>query len=233
MSDLYYATPDGQAAGPVSLDALRRLRDAGQIDDLTPVIPVGAQTWGTYAEYAGTVAAPPRTPTPAPYTPAAYTSAPTQPVASTAPGTRASSAYDAPAEPGLLLRVAGNPVLYVGAYLLFMIPTYVLPYMGSNSHILRNAGQAINRDMGNAAGAAALNVPFYLHLILLGLLVVLGFVRGHRIGKRWLVLFPALALAFDMLPVLTLIPLVPTAMHLAAIIAGVVGTERAAVPARA
>ena len=127
---------------------------------------------------------------------------------------------------GLLARIVSNPALYVVSYIVVMIPTYVLPYFGSNSHIARGVVSAINTDMGNAGAASALRVPFLIHLALLGLLVLFGYARGRLVGKSWLVVFPGLALAFDMLPVLTLIPLVPTVMHLCAVIQGVVGTSR-------
>lgn len=120
----------------------------------------------------------------------------------------------------LLRRVTANPVTYAVGYLAFMLPTYVLPYFGSNSHLLRTTAQAISTDVGRG-GSSALSVPFYLHLLCLAALVALGAARGRQIGKPWLAVFPGLAFAFDMLPVLTLIPLVPTAMHLAAIIVGV------------
>ena len=138
------------------------------------------------------------------------------------PNAPAPFSVDAPAATavGLLRRVTVSPVTYAVGYVAFMIPTYVLPYFGSNSHLLRSTAQAISTDMGRG-GAGALSIPFYLHLLCLAALVALGTARGRQIGKPWLTVFPGLALAFDMLPVLSLIPLVPTVMHLAAIIVGV------------
>lgn len=120
------------------------------------------------------------------------------------------------------MRIATNPVLYVVGYLVLMIPTYVLPYFGSNSHIARETAGAIGNALaGSSEVGSALRLPFWFHLICLVLLVGLALLRGRRIGRAWLAVFPAVALAFDMAPVLSLIPFVPTVLHLLAIILGV------------
>lgn len=118
-----------------------------------------------------------------------------------------------------------NPVVFVGAYLAFMIPTYVLPYFGSNSVAARVATAAV----AAAAGVRQpLFVPFYLHLICLAALCVLAYTRGSVVDKKWLLIFPFLAMVFDLTPVLAWIPLVPTVMHLLTIILGVVGARAVA-----
>jgi len=63
------------------------------------------------------------------------------------------------------------------------------------------------------------------------ILCFLCWIRGAYVAKTWLVIFPILALVFDFAPGLSLIPMIPTVMHLLAIILGVVGV-RAAVPAQ-
>lgn len=68
-----------------------------------------------------------------------------------------------------LLKLIANAPTYVVLYLVLMVPTYLLPYMGSNSAVL------------NASGSAAgigLSPAFWLHLILLLILCVLGWARG-------------------------------------------------------
>lgn len=107
-----------------------------------------------------------------------------------------------------------------------MIPTHVLPYMGSNSHVTRGAANAVASAYGGD-GSIFFSLLFYLHLIFLAGLIALAYLRGREIGKTWLVIFPVLAAVFDMAPVLNLIPLVPTAMHVLAIILGVAVTSRA------
>ena len=46
-------------------------------------------------------------------------------------------------------KVLGNPVVFVLLYILFMLPTYYLPYVGSDSALIGALGQ-----VGAAAGDA-------------------------------------------------------------------------------
>lgn len=108
-----------------------------------------------------------------------------------------------------------NTPIFVSAYLALMIPTYVLPYFGSNSAIVNGLGAGLGRG---------LTPMWWLHAWFLAMLVVIASLRGKSIGKRYLLLFPALAMAFDLVPLMNMVPLVPTVMHLAAIILGVMGT---------
>lgn len=109
-------------------------------------------------------------------------------------------------------KLVTNPALFTSLYIVFMIPTYILPYMGSNSSVLNIA-------------ALGMNPFFWLHLLILLALVTLTWYRGNYIAKSWLVIFPVLALVFDLIPGLSSIPLVPTVMHLLAIILAVVGVN--------
>lgn len=113
--------------------------------------------------------------------------------------------------------VAAGPS-FVIIYLLLMFPTYVLPYFGSNSAVV-NAGLAAADAM--AGGGNGLNILMFAHLACLGGLVLISWLRGAVVDKSWLVIFPILAAVFDMVPGLNWIPLIPTGMHLAAIIVGV------------
>ncbi len=110
-----------------------------------------------------------------------------------------------------MIKIFGNTVVFVVVYLLFMLPTYVLPFFGSNS-VLLNA-------------AVGLTLPFWLHLLSLIALTAITFFRGVAVDKKWLIIFPILATVFDLIPVLVWIPLVPTVMHLFAIILGVTGAK--------
>ena len=114
------------------------------------------------------------------------------------------------------MKFLGNAVVFVILYILFMLPTYYLPYLGSNS--------AIVGAMGAAAGKGV-NPAFWPHLISLIVLVVVAWFRGAFVDKKWLIIFPILAAVFDLVPGLSAIPLVPTVMHLLAIILGVVGVK--------
>lgn len=112
-----------------------------------------------------------------------------------------------------LTKVFAHAVVFVGVYLFFMLWTYYLPYVGSNSATVG----AIH------AAAGSVNKAFWAHLICLGILVAITWYRGSVIGKTWIMIFPIIATMFDIVPVLSWIPLVPTIMHLAAIIMGVRG----------
>lgn len=105
-------------------------------------------------------------------------------------------------------------VAYVLVYLVLAVPTYVLPYFGSNSAVLNIAGQAM--------GLGALP-QFWFHLVALYLLVVVAWIRGGHIGKQWLAIFPVLAGIFDMVPGFSVIPLIPTIFHVLALVMGVSG----------
>ena len=107
-----------------------------------------------------------------------------------------------------------NALLYVVGYLALMLPTYVLPYFGSNSIIANSIVGAVGRGM----------TPFWwLHLWALVMLTLMAFARGKHISKTFIVVFPITAAAFDMIPGLSLVPFVPTAMHLVALALGAIG----------
>lgn len=107
--------------------------------------------------------------------------------------------------------------LYIAAYLLLLIPTYILPYFGSNSSLFNAVGAAVG--MG-------LSPLWWLHAWCLVMLVILGWWRGKWTAKAWLPVFPILAGAFDIIPILNMIPLVPTVMHLIAMAVGVISANR-------
>ena len=112
---------------------------------------------------------------------------------------------------------------FVGLYLLFMLPTYVLPYLGSNSL----TANAVYAAAGTASGVGfAGNLLFFAHIFCLGVLCLLAWLRGSYVEKTWIVTFPIIATVFDMVPGLSMIPLVPTVMHVCAIVTGVSGQPR-------
>ena len=115
-------------------------------------------------------------------------------------------------------KILGNAPVFVILYILFMIPTYYLPYVGSNSAVI-----------GATAAAADAGVlpAFWMHLGSLLVLIVITFFRGSLVDKKWLVIFPILATVFDLVPGLNLIPFIPTVMHLLAIIMGVAARKPA------
>jgi hypothetical protein len=117
-------------------------------------------------------------------------------------------------------KVLGNPVVFVLLYILFMLPTYYLPYVGSNSAVIGALGQ-VGAATADANPLAGINPAFWLHLGSLIVLLILAWFRGAVIGKKWLIIFPILAAVFDLTPGMNLIPLVPTVMHLLVIILGV------------
>ena len=110
----------------------------------------------------------------------------------------------------------GNAVVFVIVYILFMVPTYFLPWLGSNSALLNTAG---------VASGVGIHPLFWLHLGALAVLVVVTWFRASLVNKQWIVVFPILATVFDLVPGLNMIPLVPTVMHLLAIILGVAGAS--------
>ena len=121
-----------------------------------------------------------------------------------------------------------NPAAFVAVYLALMLPTYVLPYFGSNSVISQLLGAAL----ATGAGVPPLGFVFFLlHASCLIALMYCTYQRALTGGKVWLVVFPTLAAVFDLMPILSWIPLVPTVMHLLAIILSVAGARETS-PAR-
>lgn len=120
------------------------------------------------------------------------------------------------------MQVVGNAVAYVLLYVVLMVPTYVLPWLGSNSSLLNVAA---------ASSAEGFNPMFWAHAACIALLVGLAWIRGSLIGHPWLVVLPVLAGVFDLAPFLNWVPLVTTGLHLVAIVLGVALGRPAAVGA--
>lgn len=107
-----------------------------------------------------------------------------------------------------------NALFYIVGYLALMVPTYVLPYFGSNSIVVNSIGAAMGRGM----------TPFWwLHLWALVMLALMAYARGKHISKTFIVVFPITAAVFDMTPGLSLVSFVPTAIHLIALVLGAMG----------
>lgn len=115
----------------------------------------------------------------------------------------------------IMLKSIRNSIVFVIAYIVLMLPTYGLPYLGSNS--------AIAGVISAAAGWGP-SFAWWAHMWCLTMLVLLCWMRGQFIGKNYLPVFPFLAAIFDMVPGLNLIPLIPTVLHIVAIIIGVKNT---------
>jgi hypothetical protein len=107
-----------------------------------------------------------------------------------------------------------NAPLYIVGYLALLVPTYVLPYFGSNSIIVNSVGAAVGRGM---------TPLWWLHVWALVMLALMAFARGKHIGKTYIAVFSVIAAAFDMIPGLSLVPFVPTVMHLVALVLGAIG----------
>lgn len=110
--------------------------------------------------------------------------------------------------------IARSTPAYVAIYLVLMVPTYILPYFGSNSALVNAFSAALG--MGPTP-------QWWAHVWCLTMLTLLGWLRGNAIGKAYLPVFPVLAAVFDLTPGLSAIPLLPTLLHLAGIILGAMG----------
>ncbi len=98
-------------------------------------------------------------------------------------------------------------LIYVLIYLVFMVPTYLIRYLGALAIFA-------DTDRGDFI-ADSINTMLLICLIAL---IVIALIRGLAIGKSWLVVFPVIALVFDF--VLVFVPLVPTVMHILALVLG-------------
>jgi len=72
---------------------------------------------------------------------------------------------------------------------------------------------------GEYVGAATIILMTGSYVVL----ALISFIRGHRIGKPWLVAFPIIGGIFDV--VLVIVPFVPTVMHLLTLILGSITPE--------
>lgn len=95
-----------------------------------------------------------------------------------------------------------------------MVPTYVLPYFGSNSAIVNAISAAVGLGM---------TPQWWMHAWSLVMMCLLAWARGGVVGRAWLSVLPALATAFDLIPVLSSIPFLPTLLHIGTLLAGLVG----------
>lgn len=105
-----------------------------------------------------------------------------------------------------------STLVFVVGYVTLMIPTYLLPWLGSNSSVLNAVGAATGHGM---------TPQWWAHAWCLVMLILMAWVRGDFIGKKYLPVLPFLAAVFDLTPGLSMIPLVPTALHLVTIILAV------------
>lgn len=117
------------------------------------------------------------------------------------------------------MKIIANGPTFVFLYIILMLPTYVLPYLGSNSAGIM-AIQSVEID-----GRSGTLILTFLHLSCLALLIFITFLRAKFVDKLWLTIFPFLAAVFDFVPLLSMIPLVPTIMHILAMILGVAASS--------
>ena len=109
------------------------------------------------------------------------------------------------------MKFLGNGVVFAIVYIIFMIPTYILPYLGSNSSLI---------NAGTTAAGMGLSPAAICHLLSLLVLVVITWFRGAYVNQQWLVILPIIASLFDMVPGLSIVPFVPTVMHVFALVKG-------------
>lgn len=115
----------------------------------------------------------------------------------------------------IMNKAIANSAIFVGAYVVLMALTYYLSNLGSTTLVTQTL------DGTGLADSSVSLITLFLHICaMLGILWV-SFVRGVMISERWLVLLPIVAFAFDFIPKLSSIPIVPSIYHLLAIVIGV------------
>jgi len=98
-----------------------------------------------------------------------------------------------PTDRGLVMRGVGSTAGFALLYAALMVPTYVLPYFGSNSAIVGALGAAIGRGLMPQTWA---------HIWFLTLLILVAWMRGATVHKGFLPAISFCAALFDMTPVL-------------------------------
>lgn len=104
-----------------------------------------------------------------------------------------------------------NPIVFFILYLLFVVPTYILPYFGSNSLVVNGA----------VAASGGSNPFFWIHVLCFACLIVITWWRGYVADSGWIAIFPVFAGIFDLVPGFTWFFLLPTLMHVLAVVFGV------------
>lgn len=118
----------------------------------------------------------------------------------------------------MMNKALSNTTAFVVIYILLMIPAY-LTYVDSSSTI-----------SSGSLGINMVSLPLLLHFGSMLMLCYICFIRGKLIGKSWLGFIPLIAIAFEFLPALSAIPLVPSVYHLLAIVIGCFATTTVSVP---
>jgi hypothetical protein len=108
-----------------------------------------------------------------------------------------------------------NPVFFVLVYALGMLPTYVLPYFSGVSLL----GTALT-------GSVVAFLPG-LHLASLLVCIYAAYCRGAVKGTHAPAALAVAAAVFDLTPVLSWVPFVPTVLHLVTLVVGVMGPSSA------
>jgi hypothetical protein len=111
-------------------------------------------------------------------------------------------------------KVLENKVIFVCSYIIFMGLNYFLSNAGSTSVVVQGF------DDFTVAGSSISLLPILLNVSAILVLLWISFERGVIIGKKWIVLLPAVAFAFELIPALSAIPMVPLVYHLLAIVIG-------------
>lgn len=96
---------------------------------------------------------------------------------------------------------------YFYVYAALIIPSYLLPWLGSNSMV------------ANIVSSQA-RWGFSVHVLSLGLAVGVSFLRGWSIKKPELGPLALAAAGCDLIPLLNLVPLLPSFFHALALLLG-------------
>lgn len=118
----------------------------------------------------------------------------------------------------MMNKALANTTVFIVTYVLLMIPAY-LTYVDSSSTI-----------SSGSLGMNMVTLPLLLHMGSMLMLCYICFIRGKLIGKSWLGCIPLIAIAFEFLPALSAIPLVPSVYHLLAIVIGSFASKVVSVP---
>ena len=114
-----------------------------------------------------------------------------------------------------MIKALENTIIFVSSYLVLMALTYYLSSVDSTALAIQTLD-----GMALSPTSTSSSVPFFLHVSAILVLLWITFARGMAIDKKWMVLLPMVAFAFDFVPKLSTIPIVPSVYHLLAIVVG-------------
>lgn len=122
-------------------------------------------------------------------------------------------------------KIFNNPAGFAIFHIVLAIPTYIIPYLKPG--VMSKAAAAISMDQNFSSGVSFASTFWTIVQVALYAGLIYGsFKRGKHVNKGYLTAFPIAAAIFDLVPLLSWIPLVPSVMHILSLAMGIPEGQR-------